>query len=100
MELEKLARLAGYRFVLREITHDKSVSHPGTLNMKMKWANVGVAKLYRPFNLQISLRNSAGETATTTTVADADPRAWLPGERDITASVPIPCEPSLSLLPC
>ena len=89
-QLEKLARLAGYRFVLREITHSKSVSHPGTLNMNMKWANVGVAKLYHPFNLQVSLLNSAGESVTTTTVAGADPRDWLPGERDVSASVRIP----------
>ena len=89
-QLEKLARMAGYRFVLREINHDKFVSHPGTLNMKMKWANVGVAKLYRSFKLQVSLRNSAGEAVTTTTVADIDPRDWLPGERDLSASVPIP----------
>ena len=82
--------MAGYRFVLREINHDKFVSHPGTLNMKMKWANVGVAKLYRSFKLQVSLRNSAGEAVTTTTVADIDPRDWLPGERDLSASVPIP----------
>ena len=89
-QLEKLARLAGYRFVLREITHHKSVVHPGTLNLKMKWANVGVAKLYRPFHLQISLRNPAGDTVTTTTVAAADPRDWLPGERDLSVAVPIP----------
>ncbi|MEI8319641.1 MAG: hypothetical protein WCH79_16985, partial [Planctomycetia bacterium] len=46
-QLEKLARMAGYRFVLRENTPEKSVGQGSSLTVKMKWANVGVAKLYR-----------------------------------------------------
>jgi hypothetical protein len=88
-QLEKLARLAGYRFVLREVAHEKSVSHGSSLNVKMKWANVGVGKLYRPFELRLSLRNAAGQTVVSST-ASADPREWLPGEFDVAAVLPIP----------
>jgi hypothetical protein len=92
-QLEKLARLAGYRFALREISHEKTVLSEGTLNVKMKWANVGVGKLYRPFKLEISMRNSADQ-AVATIIADADPRDWLPGEREITSTIRIPNVPS------
>jgi hypothetical protein len=88
-QLEKLARLAGYRFVLREVAHQKSVPRGAALNVTMKWANVGVAKLYRPFDLRLSLRNAAGQT-TISANASADPREWLPGERDVAALMQIP----------
>ena len=89
-QLEKLARMAGYRFVLREIAHEKSVKPGTSLALKMKWANVGVGKLYRPCKLQISLQDKTRQVAATSTVADVDPRDWLPGERDISASMPTP----------
>jgi hypothetical protein len=88
-QLNKLARLAGYRFVLRGVAHEKSVGRGATLNVKMKWANVGVGKLYRPFQLQLSLSNGAGQTVATA-IAATDPRDWLPGERDVSAPLPIP----------
>ena len=88
-QLNKLARLAGYRFVLREVAHEKSVARGAALAVKMKWANVGVGKLYRPFQLQLSLVNGAGQTVATA-IAAADPRDWLPGERDVPAPLLIP----------
>ena len=88
-QLEKLARLAGYRFVLREVAHEKSVQLGAALDVTMKWANVGVAKLYHPFDLRLSLRNAAGQTVVTNK-ANTDPREWLPGERDVAAVVQIP----------
>ena len=88
-QLEKLARLAGCRLVLREVAHEKSVSRGAALDVTMKWANVGVGKLYRPFELCLSLRNVAGQTVVTNK-ANTDPRDWLPGERDVAAVVKIP----------
>ncbi len=88
-QLEKLARLAGYRFVLREVAHEKSVPRDAVLNVNMKWANVGVGKLNRPFQLQLCLDNADGEKVATA-VAAADPREWLPGERTVNALLPIP----------
>ena len=85
-QLEKLARLAGYRFVLREVAHQKSVQRGAVLDVTMKWANVGVGKLYLPFELRICLRNVAGQTVVTNK-ADTDPREWLPGEREVAATM-------------
>lgn len=87
-QLQKLARLAGYRFVLRELALKKSVQHGEVLDVKMKWANVGVGKLYDDYELQLSLRNSVGQTVVTS-ASDADPREWLPGEHDVAVQMPI-----------
>jgi len=87
-QLEKLARLAGYRFVLRDLSHPSTVQRGGSLDVKMNWANVGVGKLYRSFDLSLSLRNAAGRAVVI--VANADPREWLPGSRDLSASMRIP----------
>jgi hypothetical protein len=87
-KLQKLARLAGYRFVLRELALNKSVIRGEVLHLKMKWANVGVGKLYDAYELQVSLRNSAGQ-AVAISASDADPREWLPGEHDVAMQMPI-----------
>ena len=39
--------------------------------------------------MRLSLRNAAGQTVVSTK-ANADPREWLPGERDVAAVVQIP----------
>jgi hypothetical protein len=88
-QLEKLARLAGYRFVLREVAHEKSVPRGAALDVTMKWANVGVAKLYHPFELRLSLHNAAGQTVVTNK-ASSDPREWLPGECEVAAVAQTP----------
>jgi hypothetical protein len=88
-QLEKLARLAGYRFVLRELTHASAAKRGLSLDVKMKWANVGVGKLYRPFKLRLTLLDASGQPVA---VADAkaDPRDWLPGDHDIAESLSVP----------
>ena len=88
-QLQKLARLAGYRFVLRELAHPPTVTRGTSFSLNMKWANVGVGKLYRPFKLHLSLLDAAGQQAFDTE-AKADPRDWLPGERDVAETVQLP----------
>jgi CubicO group peptidase (beta-lactamase class C family) len=88
-QLEKLARLAGYRFLLRELAHEKQVQRGGQLTMKMKWANVGVGKLHRPFGLRLFLLADDG-TPALTAESQANPRDWLPGEHEIGAQLQVP----------
>ncbi len=88
-QLEKLARLAGCRFVLREVAHEAFVARGAALDVKMKWANTGVGKLYHEYQLQLALKNSAGQIAASFT-ATADPRNWLPGEHEVNEQFPIP----------
>jgi hypothetical protein len=88
-QLEKLARLAGYRFVLRELTHEAAVKPGGTLHLRMKWANVGVGKLYRPYVLRCVLLNRSGEISVSRD-GNAKPQDWLPGEHEATETVGLP----------
>ena len=88
-QLEKLARLAGARFVLRELAHPGKVRRGTALALEMKWANVGVGKLHRPYVLRVSLLDAAGHVAHAANT-QADPRHWLPGEHGLTQSLGIP----------
>jgi hypothetical protein len=91
-QLETLARRAGYRFVLREVLHESVVKPGATLNLKMHWANVGVGKLYHPYELRLSLHGMTDPSAAVTdaTGSGPPPRDWLPGEQDITAVLRVP----------
>jgi hypothetical protein len=88
-QLERLARLAGARFVLRELAHERTVTRGARLKLQMKWANVGAGKLVHPYELRLYLLNAA-RLPVLGTNAKADPRDWLPGEYNLTESVPIP----------
>lgn len=88
-QLEKLARLAGARFVLRELAHERTVRPHSTLNLKMTWANVGVGNLYYPYVLRFFLLDAKGRLAFSAD-AKTDPRHWLPGEHVLAESLPIP----------
>jgi hypothetical protein len=88
-QLEKLARLAGARFVLRELAHARAVKRGTPLNLEMKWANAGVGKLHHPYALHLYLLDGTGKTVVSVE-AKANPRDWLPGEYSLTESVPIP----------
>ena len=90
-QLEKLARLAGARLVLRELSHEKSAKPGDRVTLKMKWANVGVCKLYRPYVLRFVLLDSGGKVAFTADGA-ADLRQWLPGEFEVSESFTVPAD--------
>ena len=87
--MEKLARLAGARFVLRELAHERSAKPGSNLKLQMKWANVGVGKLQRDWRLRLFLINEAGQVVTEAD-ARANPREWLPGEHEIHPSLQLP----------
>lgn len=88
-QLEKLARLAGARFVLRELAHPKAVPRGTALNLEMKWANVGVGKLHRSYVLRLSLLDATGRVAHSAD-AKVEPRGWLPGTYDLIETLPLP----------
>jgi len=88
-QLEKLARLAGARFVLRELAQEKIVQHGAKLNLDMTWANVGVGKLHRSYALRFFLLDASSQPAWTSD-SKADPRDWLPGEHRLNESLSLP----------
>lgn len=88
-QLEKLARLAGARLVLRELAHEKNVKPGDRVSLNMKWANVGVGKLYRPYVLRFSLVDADGKIVATSD-GKADLLQWLPGDFDVAESFTVP----------
>ena len=89
-KLEQLARLAGYRFVLREVSHPSGAVAGKTLAVKMKWSNVGVGKLYRRYPLALYLLDTKGTVVCRHIQPDSDPTQWLPGDTSMTGLLPIP----------
>ena len=87
-KMEELARRAGYRFVLRQITQPRTVTSGEPLTVMMTWANVGVGKLYRDYQLRLGLREASGAIVVSAAIT-ADLRDWLPGEYAVTGSLPI-----------
>jgi len=88
-QLQKLARLAGARIVLRELAHEPTVKRGSPLTLQMKWANVGVGKLHRPYALRCFLLDATGQPAFTAD-AKAEPRDWLPGDHNLAESLSLP----------
>lgn len=88
-QLEKLARLAGARLVVREIKHSRRIYPDGVLTIQSSWANVGVGKLYRPFRFCFALLDNEGKVACSK-VSSTDPRAWFPGDHDLSEKLDVP----------
>ncbi|MCX6954471.1 MAG: DUF4832 domain-containing protein [Verrucomicrobia bacterium] len=88
-QLEKLARLAGARFALRELSHPPSVRRGEPFDLALTWANVGVARLHRPYLVRFVLLDSGGRPVFSADSSD-DPRTWLPGEHAHTDSLRVP----------
>lgn len=78
-QLQELTRRSGYRFVLREVSHPRQVSRGSRMTVRMKWSNVGVARLYARYALELSLLDSAGNVKARSRTA-VDPAGWLPGD--------------------
>jgi len=89
-KLEQLARRAGYRFVLREISHPDNLARGETLTVNMNWSNVGVGKLYRRYPLVVYLLDAKGATVYQQTQADIDVTSWLPGDWSVGATLRLP----------
>ena len=88
-QLERLARLAGARLVLREISHPATARPDQTISLTMKWANAGVGKIYQNMVLCLLLLDKNGKTVASAT-AKSDPRTWLPGEFEIREEMRLP----------
>lgn len=86
-----LARRAGYRFVLSELSHALRVRRGATLTLGMRWSNVGVGKLYREYPIELFLLDEQGEVVHRVR-ATADPRRWLPGEHEVQERIAIPAK--------
>jgi hypothetical protein len=84
---DEFQKKLGYRFILRRLEYPKIVL-AGTLQpFHMWWLNAGVAPVYRPYDLALSLRSENGGAEIKLPV---DVRKWLPGDAVFDGTVYIP----------
>ena len=89
-KLEELARRCGYRFVIREISHAPSIQPGDRLSVSMKWANVGVGKLYRQHPLTLYLLDKDGKISVRQQQSGIDSSSWLPGDHQVIGAIDVP----------
>ncbi|MFB3881983.1 MAG: DUF4832 domain-containing protein [Armatimonadota bacterium] len=85
--VERLLRRLGYRLVLRRLEHPSTAARGGELPIAMHWENVGVAPPYRDYRLAFRLTSPGAPTTTYATEVSIE--GWLPGRREVGATLPI-----------
>ena len=87
--LDKLYKKLGYRFVLKEVEHNKEIELGDTLTITINVENKGVAPFYFKWPLVFYLIDSDGNVALQQDL-NVDIRNWLPGSHSVITNVPIP----------
>jgi hypothetical protein len=88
-QIINVAKYSGARFVLNEISHEKSIAAGSKFSINMKWTNTGVGKIYKKYVLRFFLLDQ-NDKVIYSFDGKADPSDWLPGELTITESVNLP----------
>ncbi|MEW6720960.1 MAG: DUF4832 domain-containing protein [Thermodesulfobacteriota bacterium] len=81
---------AGYRFVLRELSHPARTPPGGFLAVRSLWENKGVAPVYHPWPLAYRIRAGGTDNAAASWRSSADLRKWLPGTHEVEDLLQIP----------
>jgi hypothetical protein len=80
-EIARFLRRLGYRLVLKELKHPAQVRPGGTLELAMKWQNVGSAPCYKPYRVACRLSNDKGFAKVFTSGVAVN--RWLPGSLEL-----------------
>lgn len=80
VEVERFLRRLGYRLVLKELKHPRSIRAGEVLQLSMKWQNVGSAPCYKPYRLAYQIANDNGYQKVI--AGDVTVDGWLPGSMD------------------
>ncbi len=75
--VDKWLNRMGYRLVLRKIEFPSAVMPGGALPISSLWENIGVAPVYKDYQLAIRL---SGASKSLVLATDAQLRRWLPGD--------------------
>jgi hypothetical protein len=86
-KLSAFCRKLGYRYVLRQAIIDCRVAPAGSFKIALWIDNVGIAPIYRKYELAIRLRQ--GEHDEIVPFSDIDIRKWLPGDEWIERTVTV-----------
>ncbi len=87
--LDKLYKKLGYRFVLKEVTHEKEIKKGETLQLTINVENKGVAPFYFDWPLFLYLMDSNDNVLFKQNL-NIDIRKWFPGTHTIINQVIIP----------
>jgi hypothetical protein len=90
-KVDEFLKKFGYRFVLREVTHTRKVRPGGSLFVKSRWENKGVAPIYHPWPLAYRLRSGADRVVATWR-SGANLMSWLPGPHQVEEVVFVPAD--------
>ncbi|RMF87452.1 MAG: DUF4832 domain-containing protein, partial [Planctomycetota bacterium] len=82
-EVERFLRRLGYRFVLEEASYPAVVASGDSLEVAMRWRNVGSAPCYRPYRVAFRLRPSSRQNATFVHATKITVDDWMPGEVEV-----------------
>jgi hypothetical protein len=80
-EVERFLRRLGYRLVLKELKHPSAARPGGTIQLSMKWQNVGSAPCYKPYRVAYRLSNDDGDEELF--VGEVTVSKWLPGSIEL-----------------
>ena len=75
--VDKWLNKMGYRFVIRQFIYPSYVCRQGQLSFNSLWENIGVAPIYKDYQLAVRLRNAQKTILLPT---DANIRKWMPGD--------------------
>jgi len=75
--VDKWLNKMGYRFVVRQFIYPSHVYRQGQLSFTSLWENVGVAPIYKDYQLAVRLRNAQKTIVLPT---EENIREWLPGD--------------------
>lgn len=87
--LDKLHKKLGYRFVLRNVTHIKSIAKGSSLAITVSVENKGVAPFYYDWPVALYLVSEDQQVVSQHTL-DIDIKTWLPGVVNSSDSIEIP----------
>ena len=90
-KVDEFLKKFGYRFLLRELTHTAEVPPGGSLHVKSRWENKGVAPIYHPWPLAYRLRSGADRVVATWR-SGANLMSWLPGLHEVEEVVVVPAD--------
>ena len=80
-ELQRFVRRLGYRLVLLELKHPAEAKAGTTLDISMKWQNVGSAPCYQPYRVACQLTGTRGDRWVI--VSNLTVNRWLPGSIEL-----------------
>ena len=76
--VRRLANRMGYHFVLEEARYPRTLLRTTPATATFHWRNAGVAPIYVPCRVAVSLLDTEGNLAATCWPPECKPKSWLP----------------------